>query len=348
MKMIQFFLIVCISTQTFYSMRQASRKTISKAVEQPATNALIKKLQKIFTIYQQENPNLTPAQQALYHFQNTKVPSAAYVPIIPVSNYNQNIALYDLSYCSILLYEKWKDLAPSMQYATLLHEYRHRLQHIFGIFDQNYQNELAHESFYPLEVVTQAYLKKVSLNFNLYTKKSWKPYEYDADYFAATHISCPTCLKICQCAIKADHSNQGYFNKQDLQIFIDIAQNNAACPAHSLISQDFEHNKIVKKLHQALQNYAMFPNEQLYDQIVKLDEQSGTLLQHISDFAQDLINELKKHEDFAQLLINKTIKEMDIAKQIQQTERDLTAGKFKLLTAGNEPIVSEKIYDPKI
>lgn len=332
--------------QTYYPMRQASRATVSKAVQAAEKRTILaQNLKDVFTKHE-EVLKITDPEKALYHFQKNKVPSGSYVPIIPAQD-NQSFSIYDLHLCSILLYQKWYDMPPAAQYSALLHEYRHRLQHIYGIFDQQYQNESYNRLFYPKEVLQKISLNKVSLNFNNYTQYSWKPYEYDADFFAATHITCPTCLKICQSYLHKDHSSLGYFNKKDAQPFIDAAEFNPTCPAHSLISGDFEHNHIVKTLHKKLNLYKMFPGEILYNEIMILDKESGTLLQHIPDFATDLINELKKYEDFAQLLINKTVKEMDLREQIKQTERDIAQGKFKMITAGNEPIIAEIAY-PKI
>ena len=79
-----------------------------------------------------------------------------------------------------------------------------------------------------------------------------------------------------------------------------------------------------------------------------LDKRSGTLLQHIPTFALDLISSMKEYKDFAQVLTEKTIKELDLAQQIKQTEQDLAAGKFKLLTSRNEPIISEIVYPATI
>jgi hypothetical protein len=345
MKMINFFICICIFNQIAYPMRQASRATVSKAVQAAEKrNILMQKLQDLFTQYQEENPTITQEQKALYHFQNTKAPSGSYVPIIPVEERNRFIGAYNSLSCSIKLNNRWYKAAPSVQYATLLHEYRHRLQHIAGIFDEELQNENANRSFYPAIVTKKARLKKVSLNFNTYTEQSWKPFEYDADLFATTHITCPTCLKICQCSKHTDASHLGYFNKDDIQPFIDAAEFNPTCPAHSLISGDFEHNKIVKTLDKKLNLYKIFPGEILFDEIMILDKRSGTLLDHIPTYAIDLISSLKEYDDFAQLLINKTIKEIDVAQQIKQTERDIAQGKFKMIAAGNEPIISEVVY----
>lgn len=341
MKLLQIFMVLSLTTIDVFSMSKSSRFTISKAT-QPATkiNALLEKLQTLFAEYKQDNPIITPAQQALYHFQNTQAPSGSYVPIIPVQEHSTDISAYNMLICSIKLNQPWYELAPSVQYGVLLHEYRHRLQHIAGIFDKE-QNELSNQLFYPAAVIKKAKSKKTSFNFHTYSQTSWKPYEYDADLFAATHISCPTCLKITQCAQKTDNSSLGYFSKNDTQLFIDQAMFNPTCPAHSLTTGDFEHNKIVKDLYKKLEYYKFFPSELLYDEIMNLDKASGSLLQHIPTYAIDLLESIKQYDDFAQLLIDKTIKEVDLAQQIKQAEQDVAAGKFKLITAGDEPIISD-------
>ncbi len=335
--------------QTSYPMRQASRATVSKTVQATEKrNILIQKLQDLFAKYQEENPTITQEQKALYHFQNTKAPSGSYVPIISVEDRNKFLGAYNSFTCSIKLNDLWYRSAPSVQYATLLHEYRHRLQHIAGIFDEEFQNEDSNRSFYPVIVTKKAELKKVSLNFNNYSEQSWKPFEYDADLFAATHITCPTCLKIYQYSKRTDSSHLGYFNKDDIQPFIDAAEFNPTCPAHSLTSGDFEHNQIVKSLHKKLNLYKILPGAILYDEIMILDKRSGTLLDHIPRYAIDLLESIKQYADFAQLLTEKTIKEVDIAQQIKQIERDIAQGKFKMITAGNEPIISKIIYPQTI
>ncbi len=343
MKRIIFLIITCISTPVL-GMRSASRQTISKATQSTEQrNSFITNLKKLFASYQHNYPEMTPEKQALYHFQNTQVPSGAYVPIIPIKNFRTtDFGAYNSDLCSIKLFDRWYQSAPTIQYATLLHEYRHRLQHIFGIFDNDNQNENWNRKFYPKKVIKKASLKNASLIFNNETEQSWKIYEFDADYFAASHITCPTCLKICQCQMRTDNASLGYFTPNDIQPFIDQAFNNPTCPAHSLISGDFEHNGIVKKLYKKLNDYQLFPSEFLYDEIINLDKQSGTLLQHIPTFAIDMINSMKEYEDFAQLLAEKTIKELDVAQLLKQAEQDITDGKFKQITAGNEPIINLK------
>ena len=84
-------------------------------------------------------------------------------------------------------------------------------------------------------------------------------------------------------------------------------------------------------------------------ELIETEETTYEVLDRLGFFEEITKDEI--NDSIYGVLLNnkeKTIKELDLAQQIKQTEQDLAAGKFKLLTSRNEPIISEIVYPATI
>ncbi len=282
--------------------------------------SLAKPYEDFITTTSQNKPELL----ALKHFIDTKAPSGPYVSLsshdTPLIN---AIGKYHSDIHMIQLGKEFQNSSPSAQYGVLLHEYRHHLQKLKGAFHQPKSPEAT--KFYPKEVQAEAQKHK--------SNPSWLIEEQDADHFAVSHIHCPTCLKTTQTILGPTRHLKGYFSQSDVEPFIQAAEHNPCCPAHSMTPGDEAHNHIVTELEAALKEYKTNPTNELKEKISDLDKKSGTLLQHVPEYNQDLIRSLTQHKEFQENLAAKTIKELDVRRQMEQTAREIQAGKYKLLEA---------------
>ena len=93
---------------------------------------------------------------------------------------------------------------------------------------------------------------------------------------------------------------KGYFGFNDYEKFIDAAQHNPTCPAHSMRSYDphDEHNKIVRELEDVLEKNSkhLFLDIFLIQKIYDLDKKSGNLFLHILQFTPDLFKSIQHHQ----------------------------------------------------
>ncbi len=306
---------------------------------------------------------------ALRHFAHTKAVGGNDVKIVSKESMKGALGSYDTITNTIELNNQ--DRCPAILYHTVLHEYRHKLQDINGSLKDSYGaykfknqldkerkqlvSEAAGRKFYPDNVLNQA--KKHGYNISWvaddYSSKAWLPSEYDAEYFAISHITCPTCLKINN-VFAHINNRQGYFNQTDVEPFVQEAQHNACCPAHSLTPGDEDHNHVVKELEEALQQYAnrsfigkfigKYFEERLVEKIAKLDKESGTLLQHIPEYNKDLIRQIAQYKEFQAMLGAKTLKELDVRKQMEQAGRDAQEGRYKALETSQEQANRQQAY----
>jgi len=287
---------------------------------------------------------LKPELLALEHIAHTHAPGDH---LIPLASHSNTIGVVGAHYGNTMHVEvgqEFHDSTPSYQYHTLTHEARHHFQTQAGVFKYE---ELA-QKFYPPQVLAQAAQHADNMTWELTSnQKIWKAYEYDADHFATSNITCPTCLKVIQTQRKTSKSPEGYFNKADIEPFIKAAQHNPCCPAHTMTPGDQAHNKVVAKLNRGLTLYRHIPmslrnnarvRKFLRQRISTLDKQSGTLLQHIPQYHQNLIRTVAQNKEQEARVAATTIKEIDIRKTMEQTERDIQAGKYKMLEAP-KPIV---------
>jgi len=303
---------------------------------------------------------LKPELVALQHFQDTQAHSGPYVPLCSLDTYLKEgvLAHADSEKMLITVGQLFHELSPAKQYHTLLHEYRHHLQHINYVTcdelvsvsaknpaikttEQNDELLIARaQKFYPAYVLKEAERHKGNLTWRSAAIIVWKPYEYDAEYFATEHVTCPTCLKIIQSDKSQGASLEGYFNPDNFEPFIQAAQNNPCCPAHTKTPGDDDHNHIIVELETALQQYKTDPSFTLKAKIARLDKKSGTLLQHIRNFNQDLIRSMEQDKELLATFGAKTLKAIDVRQQARQAEQDIQAGRYKLLEAP-KPLVSK-------
>ena len=120
-------------------------------------------------------------------------PSGPLVSLAKAQYYWRNtIACYYTNKNYIELQDIFYKKTPSIQYMVLMHEYRHHLQYVTNnsMFQDKNDPFLRkkEQNFFPKEVL-QA--KKDNSN-----NDQWSIIEQDADHFATSNISCPTCLKI--------------------------------------------------------------------------------------------------------------------------------------------------------
>jgi len=293
----------------------------------------------------------TPEYTALQHFANTQAPSGPPVTLSDDPEKIQVSASYYPLLCLIRIGKEFHQKPPSQKYALLLHEYRHRLQHLNQIYFDSTELTKEQKKFYPQEILIKAQQKS--------TQKQWKPYEQDADHFAASHITCPTCLKVTQTCHPSSNSD-GYFTEHDIEPFIVAAQQNPCCPAHSKTPGDDEHNLIVEELEKTLlihkkarlrghdhaitweldEKSGTLQRTLSYMKAWKLDEKSGTLLQHIPEYNRDLMRRIAQDLEFQARLAATTLKDIDVRKQLEQTEQDIKSGKYKLLEAP-KPLIAK-------
>ncbi|HSW77164.1 MAG TPA: hypothetical protein VLG50_08965 [Candidatus Saccharimonadales bacterium] len=312
----------------FYSCKKTCRllhMTESEAIEH-FSQKLIDLSDKL-----QSETNMKPEVFALRHFINHSISSGLHVSVssadrvlgkYPISTLGKYVFILKM----IVLGKEFQDAAPVIQYQTLLHEYRHYLQNINGITFEPKPLTLQEIKFYPTMITEQ---KKIKGN-------AWKIWEYDADYFAISHITCPMCLKIFQIIRYNFDQNEGYFLRDDMESFIQVASFNTCCPAHSIIPGDDDHNDIVQKLSDLLDLYENVPikSYNVFALIVKYDKQSGSLLKHIPTFFKDVACKIVQRKEFEIYLAAKLLKELDIRQQSKQYEKDNEQGKYKLLESG--------------
>lgn len=284
---------------------------------------------------------LKPELLALEHISHKHAPGD---PLIPLTSYNlatigEDIAAFhDADNLHIQVDQPFHDATPSEQHSILLHEARHHFQTKAGALKDH---ELTLKFYSPqVQAEAEKQARMTWLPSNDHT--IWKAYEYDADHFATSNITCPTCLKVIQSNCKTHKDPQGYFSQQDIEPFIQAAKNNPCCPAHSIVPGDDAHNNIVNTLNRTLalyrhnqtplNNFSTIP-EDLKSSIKNLDKQSGTLLQHIPEYNQNLIARIRQNKETKARIAAATLKETDIRKTMEQTERDIRAGKYKQLEA---------------
>lgn len=277
------------------------------------------------------------------------------VPICSQSKYqlaDGNLFAYYHSLAKIIMLgREWYQMPPSTQLYTLFHEYRHNLQDIAKVLTSLDKNKI--DKFYPQVIKDKAKLNASNLKLTSTSKGSWQIYEQDADHFAASHITCPTCLSIISCTKKGDPYD-GYLSKEEIKPFEQAAKHNTPCPAHTLTTGNDLHNQIVQQLKELLIifdknqqqisqlqptpfdpvttdtkeliNHLKNKNDQLEEKISELDKQSGSLLLHIPTFAQDTINAYNyfkaQQERLAQTVIDK-IKEQTLKKKIHSMQTNI-------------------------
>lgn len=287
---------------------------------------------------------------ALRHFTDTVASSGPYVPMWIHNEKEENAGSYSPAFQCISLGKIFQESSPAEQYRILIHEYRHHLQYVSSLsfnsvnpsltFSKIRSTKRYEEKTYPTQV-----MEKKHANAQIST---WQPWEYDADYFAATHISCPVCLKINQLLIFGDDysSSKGYFSDKDYEPFIQAAQSNPCCPAHSLIPGDAEHNQIVKQLTEYLHDFQeimkgtlrsyFFPLNFFKKRIKELDKQSGALLQHIPNYSRDFVRRMIQYKQMQQLLGQKLYKDLDFKAEQSQADQDVSEGKVRLIETSAE------------
>ena len=322
----------------------------------------------------------TPEYQALQHFADTQAPSGVHVKLCSQDHpLLTSVANYVEISDSIEIGEEFYNETPSQQYGTLLHEYRHRLQSLSGVLSITKTTDAQGDAlkfkgktqkFYPEKVLAEAQKHVANITWKTDSKIAFKPYEYDADYFAISHISCPRCLETIQATRSTKQLVEGYFGKDNIEPFIQAAKHNACCPAHSMTPGDDAHNHVVTELEKALRQSQrlgniknLFPTNfkalekvgdfvqwhydrdslvqriyllrkvKLLKKISDLDKKSGTLLQHIPEYNNDFIRRIAQNKEFQQMLGSKTLKELDVRNQMEKTAQEIQAGKYKMLEA---------------
>ncbi len=284
---------------------------------------------------------------ALQHFQDTQAPSGKYIPVIQEKEEQPADDIFARYYHKeqcIIVYQQFQKNSPTLQYFLLLHEYRHHLQ--------NLHNATSPEilKFYSKELLSKAKLQVNNL--------SWLIHEHDADTFAATHITCPTCLKILQIKYYNNKTTTlGYFSNKDLEPFVQAAQHNQCCPAHTKTPDDDEHNLVVQNLElkiflilqQSLElkisdllkkdvsswtkseTFKISELDDLFQEMNNLDKQSGNLLAHIPNYNRDFIRKIAEEKEFQELLGAKLLKELDVRQTMAKTKELSQKGEFPLL-----------------
>lgn len=274
---------------------------------------------------------------ALQHFQDTQAPGVRYVPLCSLGRSIQALGSFSDRTQSIKVGQEFHEACPAVQYFTLLHEYRHYLQDLGNVLvGRNDAEFIARaKKFYPAHVQPEAKKHSQSMTWTTQDDTVWKPYEYDAESFAAEHVTCPVCLKISQCSASKAASPEGYFNQDNYEPFIRAAQHNACCPAHTQTLGDDAHNSVVQELQQLLEEYKKAPSFELRQKIVALDKQSGNLLQHIPEYNRDVVRRIAQRGEFQELLGARLLKELDVRTVMRKTEKDTHEGRYPLLTASS-------------
>lgn len=208
------------------------------------------------------------------------------------------------------LTKNYHDLPPARKILILMHECRHRLQALNKLRTFNDGASLTPEDikFYPQNVLT-----KQQENPNA----TWKIFEYDADYFAFSNITCPTCLQINKFLHDGEES-EGYipYLSAEFDTFTESIKNNACCPAHSLSSEDDDHNSIVQKLKNALEEYAL---------IQDYGSASKTFVKNVESLQNALNTEKNEHartriKDKAKETLNKHDQSVLLLKSIEDLD----------------------------
>jgi len=271
-------------------------------------------------------------------------------PIIPLSSkFKRNCLAFYSSYLNTVTTTEFFDSLPrSVQYMVLLHEYRHHLQNkneleadlLYGL-DGSFKYEefiKIYRNFFSKEVMKKIQKHSLEKRYMLLKKIVL---ESDADYFAISNISCPTCLKICHVVTtirekKYNRSSRGYFHHDEIKPFIELAeQENICCAAHSVTPGDEYHNSILQQLEQLLLEFNRTESEDLLSVITDLDNQSGILLQRIPHYYRDIIKSMSEYKEYEKRLAQKTFKELD------QKYLNEKIGTLKLLAAPKQLFVPE-------
>ncbi len=273
---------------------------------------------------------MKPELLALQHIEDAQGINRPYIPLnsldIPIGVSGE----YKEKSQHISAGKEFLDSAPSSQHFILLHEYRHHLQNLAGVF----LDESKAKIFYPEKVLTEAEKHTDTISWKPTSDRMvWKPYEHDADLFAASHINCPTCLKIVQAHQNIKVSPEGYFNQDDIEPFIQAAKHNPRCPAHSIKPGDKDHNQTIKELETALEQNKTTPNKGLRKKTVDLDKKSGDLLQHIPDYNEKLIKRIAQKKLIGTMMSDRAHNERYIHDQIEQTAREIQEGKHDIFKA---------------
>lgn len=273
-----------------------------------------------------------PELRVLQHVGDTIASSGLRPPVCSLSRplSSNTLAYHDSNLKAIVVGSEWKELPPASQYHTLLHEYRHRLQDERGILDQD-SSVVAAKKFYPQDVLNEAKMHG-KVVWHAHDQKTWKPYEYDAERFATKECTCPTCLKVVQVQAPVYQSPEGYFGASDFDPFIQAAHGNERCPAHTIIPGDDDHNQVVSELEQALEEFKKSPSLALQNKIIRLDKQSGTLLQHVPHLSTNLMRRMAARQEFHSMITAKTVKELDAREQMQKLDKDSRIGRYRLIT----------------
>ncbi|HSW75948.1 MAG TPA: hypothetical protein VLG50_02825 [Candidatus Saccharimonadales bacterium] len=268
---------------------------------------------------------LSPEYLTLQHIINTIAPVGQRPSIsTPEGEKKRAAAQYKRDTESIELGPVFRfDAPPSVKFHTIMHEYRHHLQQLARIPKSNKDiDPKIDPKFYPQAVKNAAQEQQ--------RNNDWFITEQDAEHFATQHCTCPTCLKVCQKWIRPKNEpirqTHGYFTRKNYDPFIEAAQNNARCPAHTLTPGDEQHNAIVQELEAALNKITTVsptdsPKEYntLDARIIQLDKKSGTLLQHIPKYHENLLRSFMEHQQFYQGLALSTAQKMEAA-QAQKEE----------------------------
>ena len=124
----------------------------------------------------------------------------------------------------------------------------------------------------------EKYLEEIKYKIRNYPyEKIFKPYEYDAESFAAQNIECPVCFDIILANTnELNTDSEGYFGYYHLMKYRKSKQSNKCCKAHSY-SRDSKKNNNIKGLCKTLYEPSDIDSESYQKAICDFDKACGSL-----------------------------------------------------------------------